>query len=84
MTDFTCSEFVRRRDRFQSERRKQVLPQAKAAFIAVNAELRAFQKVYKGAKKHQQEIMDNDLRPLQWSVQEAWCKWSAVDKSAVW
>lgn len=82
MTDFTCAEFRRRRDTFQVEAHRALLPQLIADFERIKAECAILQKRYKNANKHDQEIIMNDLKPLLFKKQDSWARMNATADGA--
>jgi hypothetical protein len=78
MNHFTCSEFVRRRDKFQRERRETDTPVLLAAFEAAKAAVAPLQRQYKSAEKHDREIIMNELKPLLWAKQDTWAELQTI------
>lgn len=65
----TLAEFRLLRDQFQSERRAFVLPQLKTRKTALEAEIKVFYRKLAFASKHEKQVIENDMRPLQWDYQ---------------
>lgn len=61
----TCAEFQARRDFYQYLRREQVLPQLKERQTALRRDLDVFYRQYDQAAKHDKQIIQNNMRPLQ-------------------
>ena len=66
----TCAEFRVKRDQFQAERRKAALPALKAEKKRIDAGLTALSKKLEYGNDHANEIVYNNMKPLQWQKQE--------------
>ncbi len=53
-----------------AERRKSALPMLKQQETCLSRELTAFYKQRDAASKHDKPIIENNMRPLQWEVQD--------------
>lgn len=67
----TLAEFRSLRDDMQVKRRAVALPLLREQYEALDAQIKVLQK-RKGADKHRDQIIDNDLLPLLWKRQYLW------------
>lgn len=76
---FNLAEFRTRRDYFQWLRREQVLPQLKTQKSALKAQIDDLVVKRDAASKRDREIIENELRPLQWEYQYLWGQVAVIE-----
>lgn len=66
----TCTEFVALSAYFKRLRRAEVLPDLKREKDRLARDLGILYRQHKDADKHQQQVIESNMKPLQWQYQD--------------